>query len=140
MGTLTRFGVCMDAELLAAFDHWAGRQGFANRSDALRELARSALLPNDNASPQASMTLLIWYWSGTANAPDPQQLARLEQDFQRLILGQGCWQVAAGGIHLWICQASSVWSDVVAKWNQQPDHCQLRLINPADYSGNSAAV
>ena len=40
---LERFGVSMDAELLAAFDARLARQGHANRSEGLRDLVRRAL-------------------------------------------------------------------------------------------------
>ncbi len=44
MGRVARFGVSMDAELLAKFDSLARRKGAANRSEALRDLVRDALV------------------------------------------------------------------------------------------------
>jgi CopG family nickel-responsive transcriptional regulator len=39
-----RFGVSMDAALLTAFDALLARKGYANRSEALRDLVRRALV------------------------------------------------------------------------------------------------
>lgn len=45
MGRLARFGVTMDAELLARFDELVERRGVrVNRSEALRDLVRDALV------------------------------------------------------------------------------------------------
>ena len=43
MAYLDRFGVSMDTELLAAFDGYLAGQGYANRSEALRDLVRAQL-------------------------------------------------------------------------------------------------
>jgi len=44
MGQTMRFGVSMDEDLLAKFDSLARRRGAANRSEALRDLVRDALV------------------------------------------------------------------------------------------------
>lgn len=44
MAELTRFGVSMDAELLARFDELIREQGYANRSEAIRDLVRERLV------------------------------------------------------------------------------------------------
>ncbi len=44
MGDLLRFGVSAEEDLLASFDQLIGRQGYANRSEALRDLMRDALV------------------------------------------------------------------------------------------------
>ena len=44
MPDLTRFGVSMDADLLASFDALMQRKGYGNRSEALRDLVRNALV------------------------------------------------------------------------------------------------
>lgn len=43
MGNLTRFGVSLDADLLAAFDALCRERGYGNRSEAIRDLVRKAL-------------------------------------------------------------------------------------------------
>jgi CopG family nickel-responsive transcriptional regulator len=40
---LERFGVAMDSELLGAFDSLLDRQGYSNRSEAIRDLVRAEL-------------------------------------------------------------------------------------------------
>jgi CopG family nickel-responsive transcriptional regulator len=42
--SVERFGVSMDEELLAAFDALLERKGYPNRSEALRDLVRRALV------------------------------------------------------------------------------------------------
>lgn len=45
MGKLVRFGVAMDEELLGRFDEFVARRGTAaNRSEAVRDLVRDALV------------------------------------------------------------------------------------------------
>jgi len=42
--SLERFGVALEGSTLAAFDRWRRKRGYPNRSAALRELVRRALL------------------------------------------------------------------------------------------------
>ena len=44
MGDLTRFGISIDGDLLAGFDALITRKGYANRSEAIRDLIRNALV------------------------------------------------------------------------------------------------
>lgn len=44
MGNLSRFGVSAEEDLLASFDRMIAAQGYANRSEALRDLMRDALV------------------------------------------------------------------------------------------------
>ena len=44
MAEITRFGVSMDGELLSQFDQLIRQQGYANRSEALRDLVRECLV------------------------------------------------------------------------------------------------
>jgi CopG family nickel-responsive transcriptional regulator len=44
MGKLVRFGVSMADDLLAAFDALIAAKGYANRSEAVRDLVRQALV------------------------------------------------------------------------------------------------
>jgi CopG family nickel-responsive transcriptional regulator len=41
---ITRFGVSLDGRLLAKFDRLNGRKGYANRSEAIRDLIRDSLV------------------------------------------------------------------------------------------------
>jgi CopG family nickel-responsive transcriptional regulator len=42
--SLVRFGVAMQSDLLARFDHYVQRRGYTNRSEALRDLVRAELV------------------------------------------------------------------------------------------------
>lgn len=44
MGDLVRFGISMDQQLLEDFDRLIERKGYVNRSEAIRDLVRSALV------------------------------------------------------------------------------------------------
>ena len=44
MAGVTRFGVSLDERLLAKFDRLNGRKGYANRSEAIRDLIRESLV------------------------------------------------------------------------------------------------
>ena len=44
MAGITRFGVSLDKRLLATFDRLNARKGYANRSEAIRDLIREGLV------------------------------------------------------------------------------------------------
>jgi CopG family transcriptional regulator, nickel-responsive regulator len=59
---LVRFGVAMDAELLARFDERIARRGYATRSEALRDLVRADLASEHiERGGHAAATLTIVY-------------------------------------------------------------------------------
>lgn len=63
MTHLLRFGVSMDAELLAAFDQLITRKGYANRSEALRDLVRDAIVENqwsDGRAPTVAALCMVY--------------------------------------------------------------------------------
>jgi CopG family nickel-responsive transcriptional regulator len=47
MGKLIRFGVSMDKELLRKFDMLIDREGYENRSEAIRDLIRGRLIEEE---------------------------------------------------------------------------------------------
>ncbi|MDZ7374924.1 MAG: nickel-responsive transcriptional regulator NikR [candidate division KSB1 bacterium] len=47
MGNLVRFGISMDEELLRRFDELIEQKGYSNRSEAIRDLVRDALVQRD---------------------------------------------------------------------------------------------
>ncbi len=58
MSELSRFGVSAEEELLQNFDRLIGVQGYANRSEALRDLMRDALVKSKiEDAPEASEVL-----------------------------------------------------------------------------------
>ncbi len=51
MSALSRIGVAIDSQLLENFDRLIARRGYANRSEAFRDLIRDALLEQSGKSP-----------------------------------------------------------------------------------------
>ncbi len=62
MSELVRFGVSMDSKLLTAFDELIERKGYANRSEAIRDLLRNELVrvewENEEQETVATVTLV----------------------------------------------------------------------------------
>ena len=63
MGKLTRFGVSLDEELLEPFDAMCAVKGYSNRSEAIRDLIRKALVAEEwqQADGQGAGTLTLVY-------------------------------------------------------------------------------
>jgi CopG family nickel-responsive transcriptional regulator len=59
---LIRFGVSMEKNLLAEFDHLCAAKGYGNRSEALRDMVRNLLIENelkeDNTEGVGTLTLV----------------------------------------------------------------------------------
>ena len=47
MEKIVRFGVSMDSRLLKQFDKYIGQKGYANRSEAIRDMIRSNLVEEE---------------------------------------------------------------------------------------------
>ena len=63
MGKLTRFGVSLDEELLEPFVALCAVKGYSNRSEAIRDLIRKALVAEEwqQADGQGAGTLTLVY-------------------------------------------------------------------------------
>ena len=88
MPELTRFGVSMDPELLTAFDALVKRQGYGHRSEALRDLARDALVQSGNLElplPESLVILCVLY-DPTEGSAVETSLARLRQTHRRSVV------------------------------------------------------
>jgi len=55
MGDITRFGISIDSDLLESFDRLLTQKGYQNRSEAIRDLIRNALVEEKTASGQEEM-------------------------------------------------------------------------------------
>jgi CopG family nickel-responsive transcriptional regulator len=55
MSELSRIGVAIDSDLLARFDRFIERQGYANRSEAFRDLIRDKLVGAAVEAPDAQV-------------------------------------------------------------------------------------
>jgi len=67
MSKLIRFGVAMDGGLLKRFDRLISRRGYANRSEALRDLVRREFVAEEWADGKAEAvgTITLVYDHGT---------------------------------------------------------------------------
>ncbi|MCC3377647.1 MULTISPECIES: nickel-responsive transcriptional regulator NikR [Paenibacillaceae] len=61
--TLKRFGVSMDETLLKEFDEMIKRKGYENRSEAVRDLVRDALVKQSSADDEQDVagSILLFY-------------------------------------------------------------------------------
>ncbi len=72
MGELTRFGISMDVELLERFDDLIRRKGYVNRSEAIRDLVRNALVEDQwsRADEETVGTVTLVYDHHTRDLAD----------------------------------------------------------------------
>lgn len=63
MGKLTRFGVSLDEDLLEPFDELCRSKSYSNRSEAIRDLIRKALVEDDwrRVKGESAGTLTLVY-------------------------------------------------------------------------------
>ncbi len=85
MPPIVRFGVSMDAELLAAFDALIAAQGYPNRSEALRDMVRQALVSRDwqdQTTPGVAALCIVYdHHAGDLS----RRLAKMQHDHTREI-------------------------------------------------------
>lgn len=90
---LARFGVSLDEDLLEPFDALCARKGYANRSEAIRDLIRRALVEDDWRKPQGmeagTLTLVYDHHKNDLS----RRLTRMQHDEHDII-------VAALHVHL----------------------------------------
>lgn len=85
MSGATRFGVSMDEELLARFDQLCKRRNYKNRSEALRDLAREALVRDEwRGDAEIVGTITLVYDHHTRELAD--RLTRVQHDHHKAIL------------------------------------------------------
>ncbi|NBO65478.1 MAG: nickel-responsive transcriptional regulator NikR [Acidobacteria bacterium] len=88
MGDLVRFGVSAESELIESFDELARRRGYANRSEALRDLMRDALVQSqvESGSPHVevlgSLTLVYDHHARELTS----QMADLQHEHHQLVV------------------------------------------------------
>ncbi len=59
MSTLERFSIAIPSELAGAFDRRNKRKGYANRSEAIRDLIRDALVKEEVRDPHAHVAATV---------------------------------------------------------------------------------
>jgi CopG family nickel-responsive transcriptional regulator len=72
MAELTRFGISIDARLLQQFDKMISSKGYVNRSEAIRDLIRAALVEEEwgDANQQTVATVTLVYDHHTRDLAD----------------------------------------------------------------------
>jgi len=93
MGRITRFGVSLDADLLAPFDALCARHGYDNRSEAIRDLIRKALVEEswEQGGEECAGTLSLVYEHHSSDLS--RRLMALQHDDHDIV-------VAALHVHL----------------------------------------
>jgi len=83
---ITRFGVSIEPELLTKFDKIIKKEGYANRSEAIRDLIRRNLIEEKNKDPEAKAigTLTMIYDHHTGKLTN--KLLDLQHDHHSEIL------------------------------------------------------
>lgn len=102
MARITRFGVSMDEELLSRFDELIAELGYANRSEALRDLVRDRLVQREwEAGAEVVGVIILLYDHHKRELSD--RLTDLQHDHHHLVLstmhihldGDNCLEVLA---------------------------------------------
>jgi CopG family transcriptional regulator, nickel-responsive regulator len=86
MEKITRFGVSIEPDLLKKFDKIIKKEGYTNRSEAIRDLVRKNLIREENKDPNAESigTLTMIYDHHTGNLTN--KLLDLQHDHTKEIL------------------------------------------------------
>ncbi len=86
MGDLSRTGVSIDPELLERFDRFIESQGYANRSEAFRDLIRDRLVSAAVHAPNAEVvgTVTLIYDHHTRLLPE--KLTEIQHEHHELII------------------------------------------------------
>ncbi len=88
MSDLSRFGVSVEEELLESFDQLIAGQGYVNRSEALRDLMRDALVKSrletspENGEALGSLTLVYDHHASELN----DKMNELQHDHHDLVV------------------------------------------------------
>ncbi|USG63323.1 nickel-responsive transcriptional regulator NikR [Brevibacillus ruminantium] len=84
--TLRRFGVSMDESLLAQFDELIKEKGYENRSEAVRDLVRNALVNQswEDDEQDVAGSILLFYDHHQTDVM--QELTSIQHDMHHAIL------------------------------------------------------
>ena len=86
MGELVRTTLAIERELLEKFDTWMASHGYASRSEAMRDLIRSALVEQQWAGGRAEVVATLCVIYDHAERALAQELTRLQHRDHRAIL------------------------------------------------------
>ena len=86
MAELTRTALTIERDLLARFDAWAESHGYANRSQAVREVLRAAVIEAEWGNPAAQVTATLSIVYDHASRSLAQELTSLQHEDHDVIL------------------------------------------------------
>jgi len=86
MEKITRFGVSIEPDLINKFDKMINKEGYTNRSEAIRDLIRKSLIKEKNMDPKSetigTLTMIYNHHSG----PLTNRLLELQHEHHNEIL------------------------------------------------------
>ena len=86
MSELARIGVAIDTNLLARFDRLIGQRGYANRSEAFRDLIRDELVEKTWESPESPVVGTVTLVYDHHKRLLSEKLTHIQHDYHRAIL------------------------------------------------------
>jgi CopG family nickel-responsive transcriptional regulator len=86
MGSLTRTALAIDVDLLGKFDAWMASRGYTNRSEAMRDLIRAALIEQEWRNPKATMVAVVSVIFDHAARDLAQEVTEIQHKDHRCIL------------------------------------------------------
>ncbi len=86
MGELVRTAMSLDGDLLVKFDEWMAAHGYTNRSEAVRDLMRAALVEREWADPKAKVVAAMSIIYDHAAHTLAQSLAHMQHEDHHAIL------------------------------------------------------
>jgi len=81
---LKRFSISLEEDLLAGFDRYIGRHGYSNRSEAVRDLIRKALVTDEWADDCEVVGVVTMVYDHHRSQLQ-ERITELQHDFYELI-------------------------------------------------------
>jgi len=86
MSDLTRTALAIDVELLKKFDQWMAAHGYTNRSEAVRDLIRAALVEAQWRNPRAKVVAVLSVIYDHASRALAQELTTIQHRDHHAVL------------------------------------------------------
>ena len=86
MSELTRTALAIDGGLLRRFDRWMGEHGYTNRSEAVRDLIRGALVQAEWQDPKAKVVAVLSVIFDHAARDLAQEVTEIQHEHHRAVL------------------------------------------------------
>ena len=83
---LTRTTLAIERDLLASFESWMAHHGYTNRSEAVRDLIRAALVETEWADPNAAVAAVLSIIYDHSASMLAQHLTNLQHEDHHAIL------------------------------------------------------